>query len=356
MIGAWRKQQRCVGIDIGSSVIKMVDLVRKDRSYRVNAYAIVPLADDVVIDKKINQPEVVVAALSQFYAHSKQRHVQAVVALPDNLVFRKVVSMDGDLNHTDIEAMIELDGARYIPYAIDEVNYDFQVLPNVKENSQEQEVLIVAARTDDVEQRVDVCEEVGFKVTTVDMQSYALQHVLPLLAEDGSASNTQTINGIMTIGSNDISLCVFAGDQLIYNQEVAFNGHQLIEQICQRYEMTIEQAFYALRHNELDKEFHTTIADPFIHLLGEDILRIIQFYESTTDAANIQQLYLAGGLIASLPQITGYIADEYKLPVKTASSPFKQMQTLKTIDQQALLQDGPCLLTATGLAIRGLHQ
>lgn len=354
MIPLLRHKQSLVGIDIGSSSVKVLELAQRDSVYHVQGYGSVAFPEDAVTEKEIKKTELVTNALTQAIAEARIGAKHAALAMPSSMVITKVIQMDAKFKESELETQIELDANRHIPYPLDEVNLDFTVLgPNFKDETKI-DVLIAASRSDQVDSRVDVVTEAGLTAKVMDVESYAIERVLPLLLEQLPDQGEDKIVGVMNLGSTVSSLTVLEKMSIIYTREEAFGGKQLTEAIRTRFEMTLDQAESAKRSGKLPPEYQEEVFIPFKESIAGQISNSLQFFFSSADMTQIDCLLLAGGS-ATIEGLCEVVQARLGVPTVVAN-PFVNMSVASHLNRDELMKNGPSLLIACGLALRSFEQ
>jgi type IV pilus assembly protein PilM len=286
-----KKNPPLIGLDISSTAVKLIQLSRHGSRYKVDHFAIEPLAPKAVVEKNIENIDVVASAI--------QRAVKRCGSKAKNCA----VAVSG-LNETELEAQIEIEANQYIPYALSDVSLDFEVLGTSPRSDELVDVLLAASKTDNIETRQDAVEAAGLIPYIVDVEAYAIGNAFNLIAMRDKVPASDTIV-IVEIGANMTSLIVVRGTRVIYTREHPFGGQQLINDIMRRYDMDREQATFFERGEEGPEEFEAEVLEPFQQSIVQQISRSLQFYSSSSDYANVTGLYLAGGCakIPGLDQI-----------------------------------------------------
>src|SRR5690349_16071850 len=172
-----------IGLDISSSAVKMVELAEGTKgAYRLERYVIEPLPKDAVTDGNISNLEATAETVKRAYQKLGSRIRNVAMALPVAMVITKRIILPADQREEDLELQVEAEANQYIPFAMDEVNLDFQVIGPAPNNSEEVEVLIAASRKEKVEDRVAVAETAGLKTVVMDVDSYATLEAFNLIA------------------------------------------------------------------------------------------------------------------------------------------------------------------------------
>ena len=339
------------GLDISSSSVKMLELVDGGKSgYRVERYAIEPLARDSVVDGNINNLEAVTEAVKRAYQRLGTRTKHVAMAVPSGAVISKKIIVSAALREEELEIQVESEANQYIPFALEEVNLDFQVLGPSPTNPEEQEVLIAATRKEKVEDRVAVVDSAGLKALVMDVESFAQQNALGLVVQALPAGGKDLNVAVVDVGANVMNVTVLRNDQSIYTREQAFGGNQLTQDIVTRYGMTPEEAENAKRSGGLPDDFEAEVMKPFMENLSMEVQRALQFFFSSTQYHAVDHILLAGGS-AVIPGLDEVVNTRTQVATSVAN-PFSLMQASPRIQLKRLMIDAPSLIVACGLAMR----
>src|SRR5271170_4041711 len=163
-----------IGCDISSSAVKLVEVADAGKNlYRVERYVIEPLPRDSVVEGNINNLDAVSDSLKRGWKRLGTNIKNLALALPTATVITKKIIVPAGQQEYELELQVETEANQYIPFALDEVNLDFQVLGPAPNANEEVEVLIAASRKEKVEDRVAVAEAAGLKSIVMDVESYA---------------------------------------------------------------------------------------------------------------------------------------------------------------------------------------
>src|SRR3954469_16139970 len=216
------------GLDISSSSVKMLEIVDAGKGvYRVERYAIEPLPRDANIDGNIGNLEAVAEAIRRGYKRLATRTKHVAMAVPTGAVITKKIVVQSGLREDELEVQVEGEANQYIPFALEEVNLDFQILGPSPTGPEEQEVLIAATRKEKVEDRVAVAESAGLKPLVMDVESFAQQSALSLVVQSLPGGGKDQNVAIVDVGANVMNVTVLRNDQSVYTREQAFGGNQL---------------------------------------------------------------------------------------------------------------------------------
>ncbi|HVJ22374.1 MAG TPA: pilus assembly protein PilM [Burkholderiales bacterium] len=339
------------GLDISSSSVKMLELVDAGKGgYRVERYAIEPLARDSVVDGNINNLEAVGDAVKRAYQRLGTRTKHVAMAVPSGAVISKKIIVSAALREEELEIQVESEANQYIPFALEEVNLDFQVLGPSPTNPEEQEVLIAATRKEKVEDRVAVADVCGLKPLVMDVESFAQQTALSLVVQGLPGGGKDQNVAVVDVGANVMNVTVLRNDQSVYTREQAFGGNQLTQDIVSRYGMTPEEAENAKRSGGLPDDFEAEVMKPFMENLSMEVQRALQFFFTSTQYHAVDHILLAGGS-AVIPGLDEVVNTRTQVPASIAN-PFALMQASPRIQLKRLMIDAPSLIVACGLAMR----
>lgn len=339
------------GLDISSSSVKMLEIVDAGKgAYRVERYAIEPLPREAVVDGNINNLEAVAEAVKRGHKRLATRTRHVAMCVPSGAVITKKIIVQGGMRDDELEVQVESEANQYIPFALEEVNLDFQVIGPSPTNPDEQEVLIAATRKEKVEDRVAVAESAGLKAAVMDVESMAQQSALSLVVKQLPGSGKDQNIAIVDIGAQVMQVTVLRNDQSVYTREQAFGGTQLTQDICNRYGMSPEEAENAKRSGGLPDDFEAEVLRPFMENLSMEIQRALQFFFTSTSYNTVDHILLAGGS-AVIPGLDEVVHTRAQVPTLVAN-PFASMQASPRIQMKKLVVDAPSLIVACGLALR----
>lgn len=339
------------GLDISSSSVKLVELSGGDKEgYKVERYAIEPLPRDAVADGNIANLEAVSEAVRRALRRFGSGIKNVAMALPASSVITKKIILPAGLREQEMEISVESEANQYIPFAIDEVNLDFQVVGPAPGNPGELEVLIAASRKDKVEDRVAVAQAAGLKATVVDVESLAIESALELVCRQLPNGGQDKVVGLVDVGANVMKVSMFRNRQQVYMREQAFGGNQLTQDIVRHYGMSSDEAEAAKRAGSLPDTYSRELMRPFLDSLALEVSRALQFFFTSTQFNQVDHLVLAGGC-AVMPGLADIVAARTQVET-LIGNPFVGMTLSSKVRPKSLLADAPSLMVACGLALR----
>ncbi|ACR11527.1 pilus assembly protein PilM [Teredinibacter turnerae] len=345
-----KKKNPVLGLDVSSTTVKLLEFSQQGNGYRVENYAVRALPPNAVVEKNINDVEAVAQAIKAVVQSSRTKVKDCAVAVPGSSVITKVIEMPGDLGEEALESQISLEADQYIPYPLEEVAIDFDVLGPSAKNPDQVEVLLAACRRENVDIRASVLELADLRAKVVDVEAYTMERAFGLIQEQLEDQEEQVV-AILDIGATMTTLSVLVDGKTIYTREQLFGGKQLTEEIQRRYGLSAEEAGLAKKQGGLPDDYEPEVLEPFKDAVVQQVTRSLQFFFSSSQYNDVDHIVLAGG-VASLSGLAGLIEEKLGTSA-TVANPFANMSVSSRVNATALSNDAPSLMIATGLAMRG---
>jgi len=345
-----RKKPTILGLDISTTAVKLLELSKSGDKYRVESYAVEPLPPNSVIEKNISDVEGVGEAIKRAVKRSGSRAKFAAAAVAGSSVITKVISMQANLSDDEMESQIQLEADQYIPYPLEEVNLDFEVIAPSEDDPERVDVLLAASRSENVDVRVDAIEIAGLTAKVIDVEAYAMENAVSLIKEQMPDHGLDKTIAVVDIGATMTTLNVLHDLKTIYTREQVFGGKQLTEEIQRRYGLSYEEAGMAKRQGGLPDNYVPEVLEPFKEAMAQQVSRSLQFFFSSSQYNSVDYIVLAGGS-SSIPGVDELIEQNQGVPT-TVANPFSNMIISPKIKAQVLSNDAPALMIACGLALR----
>jgi type IV pilus assembly protein PilM len=349
-----KKKPPLVGVDISSSAVKVLELSRQGEQYRVERYAVEPLPQNSVVEHKITEVEPVANAVERAVKRSGTRCRHAAVAVPGAHVITKIVKMPANMTDRERQAQVEMEADHYIPYPLDEVNMDFQVLGPAEGSPEEVNVVVAACRKEVVDDYLAVIQGPGLTPAVVDIETFAVENAYGLIASHMPGGGMEKTVAVLDVGATATNINVMHNGRSVYTRDHAFGGRQLTEEIQRRYGLSYEEAGLAKKQGGLPDNYQTDVLRPFMEAMCQEIMRALQFFYSSSPFNSVDQILLAGGC-AQIPGIDELAAARIGVPAMVAN-PFASMALNARIKPQHLANDAPSLMVTCGLALRSFDE
>ena len=317
---------------------------------RLERYAIEPIERGSVVDGNVEKPEVVADALVRALRKAGIKTKTVALALPSSSVITKRITLPAGMHEDDYEMQVESEASQYIPFAIEEVNLDFQILGPSASSPEDVSVLLAASRKEKIDDRVVVAELAGLKPMIMDVETYAagssIDHIAGYLPDHGRG----LILAVFDIGLLSTSLTVVLNGQTIFEREQAFGGNQLTQDIVRLYGLTVEEAESKKRSGDLPDNYEKELLQPFVEQGATEISRSLQFFFTSTPYTRVDRILLAGGgavtrgLVEAVAQHSRVVTEIF--------SPFQGMEISSSVREKQMRLDAPAMLVSCGLAMR----
>ena len=362
----FKKKHFVLGIDISPSAVKLVELSRTGQRYKVEAIGLESLPQGSMENRNPVDLDQVGEAIKRVVKTSGTRLKQVAVAVPTSSVIIRTIPMPLEFGEDEIEANIQLDASQYIPFPLEEIYLDFQVVQGSAKGPQgAQDVMLVASRQENVELRREVVQEAGLKPLIVDVEAYALENTFRLLPkrlfsdekqEDDTDSAKGKLIALVDIGATITTIYVLRGDKVVFIREQNFGGEQLTLAIAEAYNLTTDRAeLYKKRPIDLPEDYASGILDGFYQSAADQINQALQFFYSSDHYHASPLLKLDGVVLAGGGAITTALdraLSEYLRTPTVVCNPFVRMDYGSRINRHTLMRDAPLFAVACGLALR----
>lgn len=343
-----------LGIDLGSSAIKIIELGKKNDRYSIENFAIEYLQVGDIVEKNIRNKDAVSKALEKAIIKSKSSSRLACISIPSAAVISKIIQLDKNLSDKDIFSEISVEADRYIPYELEEVNLDFEIIGPSTVSDRLMDVLLVVSKKENLNARLSILESVGIKAKIVDTEALSLERVFnKLIAKELPSQGKGQLIALLDIGATNTSLNVFDNLRSVYNKDQSFGGQQLIDEIQKRYGLSLQEAILARKHNDLPEDYNVDVLEPFRVKLAQQIVRTCQLFLSSSEYKKIDYIVLFGGA-SNVDGLDELIKDMLKIKVFTIN-PFANVAVADHILIDTLNESAAGLLNCCGLALRNFE-
>ena len=345
------KLRPLIGLDISSSSVKMVELVDAGKGQpRVERYAIEPMPKDVVVEGNIANLEVAAEIVGKCWQRLGSSTRFVAMALPASAVITKKITLPAGLRETEMEIQVESEANQYIPFALEEVNLDFQVVGPAPNNPDDVEVLLAASRKEKVEDRIAIAESADLRPVVMDVESFATQAAYELVLQQLPDGGKDQVVLLADVGASATKFLWMKNDQQLYAREQAFGGDQLTQEIMRAYGMSPEEAEGVKRSATPPDNYESELLHPFLENFAQEVARAQQFFFTSTTYSEVDHNILAGGT-ALIKGVAEIVAQRTGVDTVLAN-PFAGMAVSPRLRAKQLASDAPALMVACGLALR----
>ncbi len=347
-----RKNRPLLGLDITTSSIKLIELsLAGGGQYRVEAYAAEATPPNAMNEKTIVDPEAVGEGIRRAIKRSGAKSREVAIAIAGDAAITKVIQMPRGLKESDLEGQVEMQADQYIPFPMEEVSYDFEVLGPSEKDADSIDVLLVASRTDNVDQRRAAVAAAGLTARIVDVEAFALENACRLMTHQMPDGGIDRTIAVVDFGASSTTFSVLHNLKVTYTRDFSFGGQQLTEEIMRTYGLTMEEAGRAKKEGGLPANYQAEVLDPFIDDMTQQVSRSLQFYLASGSGREQPDKILVCGGCGNVPGVADVIQSRVGIAAEKGD-PLGQMKLSSRARAQAVQRDATALLTACGLALR----
>jgi type IV pilus assembly protein PilM len=343
-----KKTLPLLGLDITTSSVKLIELSQSGKRYRVESYSAEPTPPSSVNEKAIVDAKAVGEAIRRAVKRAGAKATDVAIAISGDAAITKVIQMPSVLSERDLEGQVEIQADQYIPFPMEEVSFDYEIVGPNANDPELMDVLLVATRTDNVEQRQNAVSAAGLNTTIVDVEAFALENACALLSHQIPDGGMGQAVAIVDIGASSTTFSVLQDLKVIYTRDFAFGGQQLTEEIMRTYGLSMEDAGRAKKQGGLPSNYQL---EPFVDDMTQQVSRSLQFYLASGGGREQPDMILVCGGCANIPGIADVISSRVGIPTEVGD-PLGQMKISSKAKSQGVHKDSTALLTACGLALR----
>ncbi len=340
-----------IGLDITTSSIKLIELSQAGKSYRVECYAAEPTPPNSINEKTIVDSDAVGEAIRRAVKRAGTSTEDVAIAISGDAAITKVIQMPRSLGPNELEGQVEIQADQYIPFPMEEVSFDFEVLGPSANDPDMNDVLLVATRTDNVDQRRAAVEAAGLHARVVDVEAFALENACQLLAHQMPDAGIDHLIAVVDFGASNTTFSVLQDMRVVYTRDFSFGGQQLTEEIMRTYGLSLEDAGRAKKEGGLPSNYQPEVLDPFIDDMTQQVSRSLQFFLASGGGREQPDQILVCGGCANIPGVADVISSKVGIPTEIGD-PLGQMKISSRAKSQGVRKDATALLTACGLALR----
>ncbi len=343
------KSKEVVGLDIGSSAVKAVELRPVGKGFKVTAFATEPVPPDSIVDGAIVDGTAVSDAIKRLFQNKAFKTKEVAASLSGNAVIVKKISLP-IMTPQELSESIHWEAEQYIPFDIQDVNLDYQVLDSGADGKGTMDVLLVAAKKEKIADYTGVISQAGRTPVVVDVDAFALQNAY----EMNYAPESGSVVVLLNAGASAININILSGDQSLFTRDISMGGNAYTEAVQKELGLTFEHAEQAKRGQPVDGVSFDEVR-PVLHAMTENVLLEIQktfdFFKATAASDRIDRILLSGGA-SSVDGFAEAVGERFGAPVESFD-PFKKIafdaQKLGMSDVDHLV---PTAAVAVGLALR----
>jgi type IV pilus assembly protein PilM len=344
----WTKRKNVIGLDIGSSSVKLVELKEGKNGFRLQNLAISPLPPEAIVDGAVMDSVTIIDAVRDLVtAVTKTKDV--VTSVSGHSVIVKKITLPL-MTESELEESIQWEAERHIPFDINDVNIDFQIVGYGSENPDLMDVILVAAKKDMINDYVSVIMESGLNPVLVDIDAFAVENMLAINYDIDKEDTVAVAN----IGATVTNINILRNNISAFTRDVFKGGNQITEEIQRQLHIDYEEAEKIKVGKQVDGAAQSVVQNVLktaSESLAIEIGNTLEFYQSTSTYQKISKLFLSGGG-AKIREFDILLQQQIGIPVEMAN-PFKKIEySEKNFDVEYLREIGPVMAVGVGLASR----
>jgi type IV pilus assembly protein PilM len=339
-----------VGLDIGSSSIKAIELRRTRGEIQVVSVGVEPLASDIVVDSMIVDSGSVASSISKIFADHGIKSKRVATSVSGHSVIVKKISM-ASMAEEELEGAVRNEAQQHIPFEMSDVNLDYQVLSE-NPDSRQMDVLLVAVKKDKILNYTNALQLAGRQPAVVDIDAFALLNCY----EFNYAPTASSTVALLNLGASVMNINIVKGTTPLFTRDVSVGGNQYTDALQKELDLSFDDAESLKLGNKVvtvSEDAKTPILQQVTELIVLEIQKTFDFFRATASNDHIEKIYMAGGS-SQIPGLMEALRHEFSLPVETLN-PFLRIDPPANTSAEMLEQFAPQLSVAVGLALRSFE-
>ena len=348
------REKLCVGVDIGASSVKLCQVKKSGRGHVLERFGMVSLPSETVVDGALMNSARVVEALQELIQMHKVKHRQVALSISGHSVIIKKIPLP-QMTRQELEASIQWEAEQFIPFDINDVYIDVQIVNQTSAQQGQMDVVLVAAKKDFVNEYTSVILEAGLEPVVCDVDAFAVETVFGMNYEVPTGESLALVN----VGASKTNINIIANGISSFTRDLSVGGNTFTEEIQKQMNISQEEA-EALKLGGSSNDSENTATGVVPHDVEQaiqtvadnitsDVQRSIDFYSATSADPSPANIYLSGGS-ARLPALARSIQTRIGVPVHVMD-PFRKIAP-GSLDQRFLQNVAPAAAVAVGLALR----
>jgi len=345
----WGRKKDVIGLDIGCSSIKLVELKGDKNGFKLQNLALSPLPPEAIVDGALMDSVTIIDTIRDLITSSKTKTKDVITSVSGHSVIVKKISLPF-MTEAELEESIQWEAERYIPFDINDVNIDFQIFGSTPENPEVMDVVLVAAKKDIINDYVSVIMESGLNPVIMDIDSFALENMLSINYDIGR----EEVIAIANVGASITNMTIIKNNISAFTRDIFKGGNHVTEEIQRQLHVDHDEAEKIKVGTKVDLTSQPIIQNVLktaSESLAIEIGNSLDFFQSTTTYEKISKIYLSGGG-SKIKDFDTILQQQIGVPVEVAN-PFKKINySEKNFDVEYLRDIGPIMAVGVGLASR----
>lgn len=350
MLSMLRKSRRStVALDVGSNIVKCVRVDHSGERPRVTNFAMVDLLPEAIVEGEIMDRDMVIDAVRECLGRAEITDDNVVSAIGGRSVIVKKILMD-QMDEEDAKEAILWEAEQHVPFDIDDICLDFQIVRQ-DVGANQMEVLLVAAKKETIQSHADLLRDAELKPQIIDVDAFAVQNCW----ESGQGGPSEDVVGLVNIGADVTSICIMQNGVPYFTRDLAVGANRFVEEIQKEFGVGLDEARELTEHpeksDEVDAERLSTVLNAVADDISTGIERSLSFLRTSGDAESIDRVVLSGGG-SRFPGLAEFLEQRHEVEVEH-SDPFDAIDyDPETFAEYETEEIGPLLAVSLGLALR----
>lgn len=353
MFGLFGRKKNAIALDLGSSYVKVLEMSQSRNRYVVTGFGFQKLPPEAIVDNALMNSNVIVGTIQELLARHKIKTRDVVTSVSGHSVIIKKITMPS-MSREELAESIQWEAEHYIPFNIEDVNIDAQILTPARGDVSQMEVLLVAAKKEMINDYTSILREAGLNPLCIDVDAFAVQNMFELNYDLRPDETVVLVN----IGASIININVLRNGNTAFTRDISLGGNQFTEEIQKHLNVSYEEAEALKVGGEIMGDSQSVVPQEVENIMmgvaenvASEIKRSLEFYSATSTEEHISRLYLSGGS-AKVPGLTRMIEQRTGVPVEIVN-PFKRVDVPEKILKSSYLEQvAPMAAVSVGLALR----
>lgn len=357
------KKNHLVGLDIGSHSIKLAEIEDGKRGRVLKNFGVIGLPPEAIVEGAVKEMEIVSSAIKNLFKNLKIKNKNVAAAISGYSVIVKKIAV-GKRAESELESTIHDEAEQYIPFDINDVNLDYDILTpeeepaedassgeTAKEGSDQMEVMLVAAKKDIVEDYVGLLQLAGLNPAVLDVDAFAMQNAFEASVENGKGSYA-----LVNVGAEELGINAIKGNVSIFTRDSSYGGRQITEAIMSQLNVSYEEAEKIKLRGSGEEKDKPVLEEIFTSVVSgwvQEIKRAIDFLATTYPDVSIEKILLSGGS-CRIPGFRKYLEMETEIHVAELNPFANLIINERLFDPKYLGYMAPQASVAIGLALRSI--
>jgi type IV pilus assembly protein PilM len=346
-------RRQLVGLDIGSSAIKVAQLKESKGRYFLQKFGVKPLEPEVIVDGTVMDEGRVVSAIQELFQEANVKNKHVAISISGHAVIVKKISLP-PMPDEELEGQVKLAAEQYIPFDINEVNIDFHVLPSDASEDQQGDmsVILVAAKKDKINELTELVKAAGLVPVVMDVDAFAVENMHAINYPMSQEETTALVN----LGASVMNVNIIRAGSSLFTRDIPLGGNRYTEAIQREIGLSFEEAEESKKNIRAGDSEGVSLADVIDSVNAEvasEIARTVDYFKTSTTNSELSRVLVCGG-VARAKGLIQQLGDRMQLSVEMAD-PFAEIDiTGCDIDPDLLVDLAPSAAVGVGLALRAV--